>query len=383
MSMPLILSLPAEILVDVFERLYFPTSLLRFPDYRSLSCCSRVHRLWTIPAQRLLLRYLDLNPKDGRGQSSNYLITSSSIREKNLLTSVRMLDILVTPATVPGFCQVIASLPRLYSLGISSQVIINIPPATVKELRRIVAANRLCLRGLRIISGSVLSTILYDLLHVFPTVKVLNIDVELASIPAPGSRLPPELALYEFSSRRSLPDSFYEWILPAFSNLRILELMESHGKGVRRTLQPIVSQIWSLRLFRSNGFATPDLISACTGLKELVLQSISLRLHADSFPPSLEYINLANWAEPKVTDWTRVARIVQDMPCHLKRIRCDARSTTLLGMDNHWDCMEEICKERDIVLDVRPNNWWPIEEPVIVDHFPRDRCIEHLSLGDV
>ncbi|PBK97439.1 hypothetical protein ARMGADRAFT_1075926 [Armillaria gallica] len=127
-----------DIVKEIFESLYYRTDKwTREPDYATLAACSRTQRSWYPPAQSLLFRHI---PK--------------GVRPVRLFDDIRILDIILTPESIPDLAFLLTHYPRLYELGLSAQGVFTVPPS-------VPSAN---IRALHLVECSVQSPILYNLI---------------------------------------------------------------------------------------------------------------------------------------------------------------------------------------------------------------------------
>ncbi|KAK0464298.1 uncharacterized protein EV420DRAFT_1036181, partial [Desarmillaria tabescens] len=341
------MSLPAELLLIIFERLYYRTDKwTREPDYPTLVACSLTQRSWYLPAQRLLFRHIP-----------------ASVRPVRLFDHIRILDMILTPDSIPDLVFLLAHCPRLYELGLSVRGVFTLPPS-------VVTAN---IRALRLVECSVQSPILYDLLALFPGVRFLSIGTEIVAPPPPTASPAPRL--YELALKRSLGTDILTWILANSSgSLRILELMDLPSVGMRDVLLPHGPSIHSLRIFRFSNTAA-SILRYCVNLKEFVLSSLPVmgpRL-AD-LPKSIEHFSLTN-SHASTTDWNPFVLLLPQLPA-LKTFTCDKSSKSQHG----FGAIKLICNNRHINLLADASNWWPNEDPVPVPSFPRGRSPDNFPL---
>ncbi|KAK0504190.1 hypothetical protein EDD18DRAFT_1345068 [Armillaria luteobubalina] len=238
-------SLPPELVLIIFERLYYRTDQwTRELDYATLAACSLTQHSWYFPAQRLLFRHI---PK--------------CVRPICLFDDIRILDVILTPEFVPDLAFLLANCTRLYELGLTARVF-TLPPS-------VPSAN---IRALRLVECSVQSPILYGLLALFPAVRFLTIDTEIVALPPPAAAPPP--ALYELVLKRSLSADILTWILAnSLGSLRILELKDLPSTDMKDILGPHGPYIHSLRIFRFSNNAA-SILRSCVNLKEFVLSSL-------------------------------------------------------------------------------------------------------------
>ncbi len=318
-------SLPPELVHVIFESLYYRTGKwTREPDYATLAACSRTQRSWYLPAQRLLFRHI---PK--------------GVRPVRLFDDIRILDIILTPESIPDLVFLLTHCSRLYELGLSAKGVFTLPPS-------LPSANT---RALRLVECSVQSPILYDLLSLFPTVCFLTVGTEIVAPPPPTAI--PAPVLYELALKRSLGDDILTWILAnSVGSLRILELMDLPSADMKDVLRPHGSYIHSLRIFRFSHTAA-SILRSCINFKEFVLSSLPVMGPSlDNLPRSIEHFNLISHALS--TPWSSFIPLIILLP--LKTFTCDKGSKSQPG----FDTVERLCRTHGVALFADASNLWPV-----------------------
>lgn len=319
-------SLPPELVLVIFESLYYRAhKWTREPDYATLAACSLTQRSWYLPAQRLLFRHI---PK--------------GVRPIRLFDDIRILDIILTPESVPDLAFLLTHCPRLYELGLSARGVFALPPC-------VPSAN---IRALRLVECSVQSPILYHLLALFPAVRFLTVNTEIVARPPPTAA--PAPALYELALKRSLRAYVLTWILASsIRSLRILELMDLPSADMRDVLRPHGPHILSLRIFRFSVTAA-SILRSCVNLREFVLSSLPVMgPPLVKLPGSIEHFSLTN-SHATSTDWDPFVPLIVLLP--LKTFTCDKGSRSQPG----FDAIERLCRTRGVTLFADTSNWWPV-----------------------
>ncbi|PBK97458.1 hypothetical protein ARMGADRAFT_922167 [Armillaria gallica] len=333
------INLLPELVHVIFESLYYRTDKwTREPDYATLAECSLTQRSWYLPTQRLLFRHI---PK--------------GVRPVRLFDVIRILNVILTPESIPDLVFLLTHCSRLYELGLSARGVFTLPPS-------VPSTN---IRALRLVECSVQSPILYDLLALFPTVRFLTVGTEIVAPPPP--------TLYELALKRSLRADILAWILDnSVGTLRILELMDLPSADMKDVLLPHGPYIHSLRIFRFSHTAA-SILRSCVNLKEFVLSSLPVMGPSlDNLPRSIEHFNLISHALS--TTWSPFIPLIVLLP--LKTFACDKGSKSQPG----FDAIERLCRTHGVTLFADASNFWPNEDPVAVSSFPRGHSTANFPL---
>ncbi len=258
------------------------------------------------------------------------------------IDDIRILDIILTPESIPDLAFLLTHCSRLYELGLSAQGVFTLPPS-------VPSAN---IRALRLVECSVQSPILYDLLALFPTVRFLTVGTEIVAPPPPTAMIPAP-ALYELALKRSLRVDILTWILAnSLGSLRILELMDLPSADMKDVLRPHGPYIHSLRIFRFS-YTALSILRSCINLKEFVLSSLPVMGPSlDNLPRSIEHFNLNSHALS--TPWSPFIPLIVLLP--LKTFTCDKGSRSQPG----FDTIERLCRTHGVALFADASNFWPV-----------------------
>ncbi|KAI0051068.1 hypothetical protein FA95DRAFT_1554880 [Auriscalpium vulgare] len=351
--------LPIELIEMFLEAAYYlPAGQ---PDYKSLAACSQVCRQWELPARRLL--YADLSL--GRDMDMGSIVTSPATGA--LVCSVEL-------TIGAGWDTAIAVLLRcrqLYQLTLHvASSVMHIQPAIIDSL----CALSLNIRALDLEAGSS-STVVYELLEVWPSIRHLNLRESLYTLP-PAIR--PAFSLYELSVRGvNVTPHAMEWLIsprdPSSGvSTRILGLHKD-----RYTACPAVSTqapfIQSLTLQRWLKWVDLGLF---TDLKELIMFFIP----GHPIPPlqGIEHLAIQpNYSGVSTPDQLEhVLDAVRTLP-NLKHVSI----SEAMSRRPDFPTLRAACEERTVDVVVLPLETEPRSPPgylVWTDHYPRRRTLSCL-----
>lgn len=340
-------TLPIELIILILENTYYKYSgedleVRDFPDYQTLSACTRVCSSWTPLAQRLLFRHVTFD---------RFLYFGPHPRSR-IYSHIRVLEVSLEPIddvhvdqVMDTFLDVLCRCSRLYELKL---FLISGHSLNSDAISRIRGSGLTNLRSLRILQCSVQSPILYQLLELFPTVRFLTVGVEIVATP-PASRIP-DLQLYELVLHRTLPPEVLKWLLPSEATLEILELRDPPSSQTIQILQSHAPGIRSLRLLRYDAKII-ELIRLCTHLEELIMPQISTLVHLSALPPSLEHFSF--FVNPN-NSFADVNLAIKDLS-NLRLVTCNEPEAP----DSEFASFSATCQKLGIFIRP-PLKLWPV-----------------------
>ncbi|KAJ7095862.1 hypothetical protein B0H15DRAFT_880581 [Mycena belliarum] len=366
------MQIPSELVSLILADLYYKNAQSPFstPDYSTLSACSLVSSLWTVPSQTLLFRHITLEVARAFGR-----YVDGPSRNQALLSHVRVLSVSLSfgdrsdeqdPVHFPvsTLVAILGCCPKLYELIIRARKLFSLDSASKSELADVVRNAPLCIRSLRMLECGVQSPILYEFVALFPDLQFLTIGVEITASPPPWM---PAFQLYELKLYRTLSSEVLTWLLSASrTTLRILELRDMPGMHTQTDLAICCSGIQSLRLMRYNSHAAA-ILTQCTNLLELVLLNVPAFVSIPDLPPSLEHIAVLIQTYTASVDLQPLIAALDVLP----RLRI----LTFMGdpQIQQLPQLKAICLTKNVALYTPRHKFWINDDPVVATSFPRRR----------
>ncbi|GJF00267.1 hypothetical protein PsYK624_165510 [Phanerochaete sordida] len=213
------------------------------------------------------------------------------------------------------------------------------------------------------------SPIMYQLLHIWPTVRFLRIGTELAA--PPPQDMPMRARLYELALVRLPCLQGLAWLLAASrGSLRILECPFAPPGAHGELLAAHTPELHSLRLFRHT-LGTRALLQRCGALREVMFTQLSDFLPLGELPKGIEHVSFRHFAQVALSP--AVVRAVEELP-RLHLVSCDATARSAIG----FAALAEACSRKGALLghDVVPVR--VSEDPIPLMKFPRGRTVDNL-----
>ncbi|TCD70144.1 hypothetical protein EIP91_004614 [Steccherinum ochraceum] len=354
---------PQELIESVLLKLY-EDHRGRF-DCPTLSACSKVCRAWNGPSQRLLFYNVHL-----QAATATSLLTSPVEHTKSLATSIRCLELDPTTSSKENAEAVLISVfthcKSLYELILHVDKLHDLNTDAVEKLYQLARRPDVRpLRALRLSSFGTQSPLVYQLIHIWPTIQFLRLGQELN---APHPRfLSPLIQLYELTLFR-VPTrnvTAIEWLLSnSIGHLRILHLRDEPGRAYNDLFQVHGPNLESLRLY-NHSKRTSTILKMCPNLKEFAITLLSSFLPLDGLPESLEHLSFRNYEWGGNDSLFPIIHAVELLP-KLRVVSCDANAS----QHRDWESLKRKCEQRGVELrmDAMPIyvvSTIPFEESVV------------------
>ncbi|KAI0771251.1 hypothetical protein BD413DRAFT_65960 [Trametes elegans] len=380
--------LPTELIDAILGHAYYIKGI---PDKATLKACALVSSSWTDPAQRLLFRQVALH---GLHQGPGHVLfcaatNPSTERGRTLGQYVRVLEISIGEKSGPDLddedlVELLSRTPRLYELALRVAGIRQFSTVTLEKLEALAhpaAASTywrnpdnpgcLRLRALTILSCGIQSPIVYEFLHIWPTIEFLYIGVEIA---APPPRWTPSFRLYQLTLMRTPRLPIISWLLQSsLESLRIVSFRDAPGRELNPILEAVGPRLRSLHLMNYN-LRAAAVLKYCPNLEEFVIIQLSTLFQLENLPSTLMHLCCRNLpSEDQMLVF--IINAVSSLP-RLQVLTCNYQAIA----DEHFPELQELCNSKAIELFLDEAPFWVREDPVYVDRFPRKKSVANFAL---
>lgn len=275
-------------------------------DAATLSSCSQVCLAWADFSQKALFRCIDLG--QARSGSIRYPSLMAQIKLPTTRGSVlggciRELEVAIGPSSSPQyglrqdqFALFLSHCPQLRKLTLRSSIA-KFDATTMVQLRRVASEIGSCdMRTLCINKSAPHSSIIYQLLSVWPTIQRLYIGCRISPHETPSFPTTVELRELVLDCGERLPQKLLEWLLSrSQTSLELLELHDEPGPLMKYIVSERAPHIRSLSLPCFNR-SSVELVRLCHGLEKLrmVFYQKTVLLHLHDLPASIRHLAFQN-----------------------------------------------------------------------------------------
>ncbi|KAH7882596.1 hypothetical protein F5I97DRAFT_287075 [Phlebopus sp. FC_14] len=217
--------LPPELILTILEHNFYTSS--GQPDHAFLSACSLVCRAWSWPAQSLLFRCV--TKLRGRNYSQFAAAVLSPARGQSLGKCVRTLEMSIAHSMKQScsplhLVDVLRACPSVYELVLKAYGISKFDQASLEKLRDAGKG----LKALHLVFCTMTSSILFQLLNIWPSIQFLKICVDIG---VPSSQV---LAY----SHRGAPVRLYDLVLSSIPHKEDARVVALLVNGVTANSRP-------------------------------------------------------------------------------------------------------------------------------------------------